>query len=267
MQKLTLITMLHLSAFCASCTDAGHSALNTAPAHPENGMSENRLIYSVAASAKEVMETLAEEFQSQTKVEVKVNLGPSSGLASQILAGAPADLFLSASREWAAEVERAGHAAATVGLLTNRLVLVTPAHNRVGVKGPDDLLASSVQQVALAGENVPAGVYATQALSKLGLFERLVQVKKIVRAQDVRGALHFVERGEVEAGIVYATDAAAAPGVTVVYEFPPDLHEEIVYALVLLKHGSENTAARRFFEFLQSSPADETYKRFGFARP
>jgi molybdate transport system substrate-binding protein len=187
-------------------------------------------------------------------------------LASQILAGAPADLFLSASQQWAEEVEKAGHAADQVRLLTNQLVLVVPQGNPGDVREPNDLLGAKVQHVAIAGEKVPAGIYAEQALRKLDLWQPLAEANKLVHGQDVRSTLSYVERGEAEAGIVYSTDAKIATGVSTVYEFAPSLHDEIVYVLVLLTHGREQPAARAFFEFLQSAEADETYRQFGFTR-
>ena len=151
--------------------------------------------------------------------EVKVNLGPSSGLAGQILAGAPADLFLSANQEWADEVQKAGQTATATRLLTNRLVIVVPTGNPGGVQKPDDLLSDKVKKIALAGEKVPAGMYADQSLEKLGLLKKLTDAGKIVRGQDVRSALSYVERGEAEAGIVYSTDVGSAEGVEQEYEF------------------------------------------------
>jgi molybdate transport system substrate-binding protein len=225
-----------------------------------------KVLVSAAASTKEVMETLAGEFAKKSKATIKINPGPSSGLASQIIEGAPADLFLSANREWAKKVAEAELAESPKELLTNKLVLIVPKGNPAKIKEPKDLLAASVKKIALAGEKVPAGEYANQALTRLELLDKLSSGKKIARAQDVRGALSFVERGEAEAGIVYSTDAIVASGVQVVYEFDPKLHEEIVYVLVLLKHGSKNAAARSFFDYLQSDDAAAVYAKAGFSR-
>ena len=134
------------------------------------------------------------------------------------------------------------------------------------MREPKDLLSDKVEKIALAGEKVPAGMYAEQALTKLDLLPQLTAAQKIVRGQDVRNTLSFVERGEAEAGIVYSTDVRIASGVTTAHEFDASLHDEIVYVLVLLKHESELPAAREFFEFLQSPLADDAYGRFGFAR-
>jgi molybdate transport system substrate-binding protein len=109
-------------------------------------------------------------------------------------------------------------------------------------------------------------MYADQALTKLELLEPLVTAGKIVRGQDVRSALSFVERGEAEAGIVYSTDLTAAQGVKTVHEFDPSLHDEIAYVLVLLKRDDASPRAKELFEFLQSAEADAVYAQFGFER-
>ena len=228
--------------------------------------SSEPVIVSAAASTKEVVETLAQQFQEQTRTDVKINTGPSNGLAAQVLAGAPADLFLSASQQWADEIQKGGQADAMVRLLTNRLVLVVPKGNPAHVHEPKDLLSAKVQKIALAGEKVPAGIYAAQALGKLGLLKQLQGDGKIVRGQDVRNALSYVDRGEAEAGIVYSTDVAAAPGSEIVYEFDPSLHDEIVYVLVLLKHGGSLPSVRKFYDFLQLPECDAVYMKFGFQR-
>ncbi|MEX2316393.1 MAG: molybdate ABC transporter substrate-binding protein [Pirellulales bacterium] len=257
MKKLRVLTLALAITSCLSCSKqpAARTANKVEP-----------LIFSAAASTKDVMEGLAAQFTSETGIEVRVNPGPSSGLANQILAGAPADLFLSANQQWALEVQKGGQTEASCRLLTNRLVIVAPADNPGQVQKPSDLLSDSVEKIALAGEKVPAGIYAEQALTKLGLFARLTESGKIVRGQDVRVTLSFVERGEVEAGIVYSTDVSVASRVVSVHEFDPSLHDEIVYVLVLLKHAAQNPAARKFYDFLQSPAAEESYKRFKFDR-
>lgn len=222
------------------------------------------LVVSVAASTSDAVERLADQFHAQTGVGVKVNPGPSNGLATQILAGAPADLFLSASREWADKIDDAGHAAARVDLLTNRLVVVVPRGNPAGVKQPDDLSSATVKKLALAGENVPAGMYADQAIAKLGQLQPLLDAGRIVRGQDVRAVLGYVDRGEAEAGVVYASDALAATGVETACEFDPALHDRIVYVLVLLKHENESPNAREFYEFMQTPDAQQVFSKLGF---
>lgn len=249
------------------CSETPFQQAAPAPTAPAASPAKTEpLIVSSAASTKEVIESLADKFKEKSGTEVKVNPGPSSGLTHQIISGAPADLFLSANQQWADEVKKSDKAAEMVRLLTNRLVIVVPAENPGGVKEPQDLAAAGVKKIALAGEKVPAGMYADQALTKLGLLEQLTTAGKIVRGQDVRSALSYVERGEAEAGIVYSTDVNVAPGLKVVHSFEPALHDEIVYVLVLLKHGEGKPAARELFQFLQSAEADAAYSQLGFSR-
>lgn len=265
----TLFTAALACCLIASCGSDTRPPPQPAPATAKKSAEAAKpaeVLVSAAASTKELVETLAGEFSKKSKATIKVNPGPSSGLANQIVEGAPADLFLSANREWADKVAEAGLAERSVELLTNQLVLIVPQGNPAGIKQPADLLSDKVLKIALAGEKVPAGQYADQALAKLDLLEKLTAASKIARAQDVRGALSFVERGEAEAGIVYSTDVALAPQVEVAHEFDPAQHDEIVYVLVLLKHGAPSTPATSFFEYLQSDEASALCKQAGFTR-
>ena len=123
---------------------------------------------------------------------------------------------------------------------------------------------ASGKRIAVAGPTVPAGIYARQALKKLKLLDMLEADKKIVAGDNVRVTLTYVERGEVEAGIVYATDARISDKVEQVYTFAADTHEPIRYPLVLLKSGQTSTSARAFFEYLQSAKAKEIFEKQGF---
>lgn len=233
-------------------------------ASPDSEAGSQRVTILVAASAKEAVEEIADAFEASSNAKVDVSVGASNALAQQILSGAPADLFLSASEEWADAVAKEDLVAQRVDLLSNRLVLVVPRGNPAGVKEPADLLSEQVERIALAEENVPAGRYAEQALTKLGLFEKLVSSEKIARGHDVRATLAFVERGEVEAGVVYATDAIVASDVEVAYEFDSATHDPILYPLVLLKAGEKNEAAVELFKNLRSPESLQTFQRRGF---
>lgn len=219
----------------------------------------------IAASTKDAVAEITARFNEHSSIRVKLSPGASSTLATQILADAPGDLFLSAGEDWAEKVQEAGRASRICRLLTNALVLVVPRNNPGNVKTPADLLTAGVQHVALAGENVPAGRYAEQALRTAKVYQGLLDHNKIARGQDVRFALGFVQRGEAEAGIVYASDAKIAPELEVAYTFGADAHDAIVYPLVLLKSAECDDAALKFFEFLQSPAAKEVFVRYGFA--
>jgi molybdate transport system substrate-binding protein len=149
-------------------------------------------------------------------------------------------------------------------LLGNRLVIVVPADSRLDFQKAEDLLDAGVRHLALADYTaVPAGIYAQQALAKLGLWEQLKA--KVVSGADVRQALSYVETGAAEAGLVYATDAAVSTAVRIAVEIPADLTEPIRYPIVLLKQGSGKKAAETFYQYLCSPQAAATFRKHGFS--
>ncbi|MFO0819208.1 MAG: molybdate ABC transporter substrate-binding protein [Pirellulales bacterium] len=253
------------NSVAADSSESSESA--SAPSVPSVVVSDRVLTISVATSTKDVVEQLVAEFSRDTGVRVAVNAGSSSSLAAQIEAGAPVDIFLSASRNWAESVVKKRATSESRSLLSNRLVLVVPAGNPGKVQQPSDLASERVTRLALAGEKVPAGVYAGQALTRLGLLETLEKNGKIARGLDVRATLGFVERGEAEAGIVYATDVRGVATVETVHTFDSALHEPIDYVLVLLKDdaGEDPTDSKRLFDFLVSPRAQAEYHRYGYS--
>jgi molybdate transport system substrate-binding protein len=218
----------------------------------------------VAASTQDAVGELAKGFARDTGIEVKINPGGSNTLANQIINGAEADVYLSANEQWADTLRDKGFAAETRLLLTNSLVIVVPNGNPAGIVRPEDLLAAKVEHVVLAGENVPAGIYAKQALGAAHVYDDLEKQNKIVRGKDVRATLNLVELGEVGAGVVYSTDAAMSRRVETVYTFDEKSHDPIRYPLVLLKHGQQNPAARKWFDYLSSEAATKVFEKYRF---
>jgi molybdate transport system substrate-binding protein len=149
-------------------------------------------------------------------------------------------------------------------LLGNALVIVVPAGNPAKVSRPEDLTGPAVKRVAVAGPKVPAGIYAREALRKLGLWDTLKKEKRVVSGENVRVTLTYVERGEAEASVVYDTDARITDRVERVFTFDPATHDPIRYRLVLLKEGQSNRQGRAFFDFLQSPAAAAVFKKHGF---
>ena len=215
----------------------------------------------VAASAADAVESVAVQFESETGIAVSVNSASSSVLAQQIAAGANADLFLSANVAWVDLAER-GHVDSRVALLSNRLVLIVPTDDDV-IRAPDDLLGDHVRRIAVADtDSVPAGQYAKKALVALGIWDAVEE--KLIPGGDVRQALAFVERGEAEAGIVYASDAFISDNVRTVYGFDAEDTGPIDYPLILTPQGGDSEAARQFFEFLQTPVIRTEFGKRGF---
>lgn len=240
--------------------------------HPESSSTaggpgrSGSILVVVAASTQDAVQENAAKFSQDTGIEVRITADDSSKLAMQIANDVPADIFLSANEESAAFVKDKGFAQESVSLLGNSLVIVVPKGNPAAVSKVEDLNGAAVKRVAIAGPTVPAGIYARQALTKLKLWAELEKEKKIIAGENVRVTLTYVERGEAEAGIVYATDARITDKVQAVYAFPAETHDPIIYSLVLLKSGQKNPAGRRFFDFLQSPGAATVFKSYGFTR-
>jgi molybdate transport system substrate-binding protein len=226
------------------------------------GVRNQPILILAAASTRDALQEAARQFTRDTAVEVKISGDDSSKLAQQIVNGAPADLFLSANEKWADFVKDKGHAQASKKLLGNALVIVTPKGNPAGVTQPDDLRKPAVKKIAVAGPTVPAGLYARQALKHHRLWEALDSAGKIVSGENVRVTLSYVERGECEAGVVYSTDARITDQAASVHTFDPASHDPIVYPLLLLR--TDNPAAGKLYDYLQSPPAQAVFRKHGF---
>jgi molybdate transport system substrate-binding protein len=248
--------------FCAATLVLGMPAAPSAAQTPAD-TSQSILVFA-AASTSDALKEIAAEFERQHPgVKVRTSFAASSTLAKQIEAGAAADLFLSASPEWAEYLAKKDLVDRQRDLLGNQLVIVVPTESTLKIAGPADLLGKQITRLALGDPaSVPAGVYARQALTKLDLWDKLKD--KVVGAADVRQALQFVERGAAEAGIVYATDASASDKVRVAVTIDPTLSEPIRYPLVLLPAGAKNQAAGKFYDYLASDGAGVVFRKRGF---
>lgn len=220
-----------------------------------------------AASLKNAIDVVAADFQRDDAAKVRVSYGASSALAKQLENGAPADVFISADRDWMDWAEGRGliKPETRKDLLGNRLVLVAPAAHAIGVNiEPGFPLVSMLGDGRLAvadPDSVPAGKYAKAALETLGVWASVKD--RLAPAENVRAALFFVARAEAPLGIVYATDAAAEAQVKIVGVFPDDTHPPIVYPIVLTA-ASTSPEARRFLDFLASPAAKPVFETQGF---
>ncbi len=220
-----------------------------------------------AASLADAMNAAVQRY-SGPGLPVRTSYAASSTLARQIENGAPADLFFSADEQWMDYLQQRALIlpGSRVSLLGNELVLVAPADRARPVtlrKGFDVAGLLGDGRLAVGDPaNVPAGLYAKQALTWLGVWN--AAERRLVRAENVRVALAYVERGEAPLGIVYATDAALARGVRVVGRFPSESHEPIHYPLAIVA-GHDRSDVRAFMAYLKSGEARKVFSSFGFS--
>ncbi|WP_226569283.1 molybdate ABC transporter substrate-binding protein [Mangrovibacter yixingensis] len=221
-----------------------------------------------AASLTNALQDIATQYKKEKHVDVVASFASSSTLARQIEAGAPADLYISADQKWMnyAVDKNTIDTASRKTLLGNSLVLVAPAaasQGDVTINDKTDWVALLKGGRLAVGDpaHVPAGIYAKQALEKLGAWDTLSA--KLAPAQDVRGALALVERSESPLGIVYGSDAVASKGVKVIGTFPEDSHPKVEYPLAIVK-GHTDAQVKAFYEYLQGPEAAAVFKQYGF---
>lgn len=222
-----------------------------------------------AISLRDALTDIGQAYEQETGDTVRFTFGSSGQLLSQIRSGAEIDLFISAASKQVDELEQAQLAVpgTRTTVAGNALVLIVPAGADSAVRGFADLAHPSVRRLATGEPNtVPAGQYAAQVLDKLGLSASLRG--RIVYGTNARQVLSYVERGEVSAGIVYATDARqAADKVRIIATAPQDAHEPIVYPAVLVGRSPRQAAGRRFLGHLSTEPARAGFRRRGFTTP
>lgn len=235
---------------------------------PEAVAAERPLTIFAAASMQESLDAAARTWEANGGRHVVVSYAASSTLARQIAQGAQAEIFISADAQWMDYLSdrQLIEPSSRFILVRNALVLVAPIDSpvkAVDLTSPASLLAALGDgRIAVAETgSVPAGIYARQALTSLGLWNS-VSIR-LAQTDNVRAALAFVALKEAPLGIVYATDALAEPRVRVVARFPPKAHKPIVYPVARTLVAEPREAAK-FLAFLRSRQASEIFRKAGF---
>ncbi len=219
---------------------------------------------SAASSLNEAVSEICRQYGTQHPgVSLARNFAASGTLANQIVNGAPADLFISANPKWMDYLVKQGRVSRTEvrNLADNALVVIGHKERHV------DSLAvlTKFSRIAIGSpKSVPAGGYAEKAMQGAGVYEQLKREKQLVIAKDVRQALMYAERGEVDVAFVYRTDALLARKAVILYEVPSVLYPPVTYPVALTAAGKRNSDAEDFFSYLKSSEAAMVLEKFGF---
>lgn len=230
------------------------------------GSINGSITVSAAASLKNVLTGLATDFEHQnSNTKILLNFGSSGALMAQIEEGAPVDVFIAASTREVDELGNKGliYPGSVFDMAGNSVVLVTPA-NMANVHSFSDLARPDVKRIAVGNpKTVPAGRYAEEVLKKLGLFDSIKG--KFIYTEDVRQALDYTKRGEVDAAVVYGTDAAIdGQAVRIAALAPANSHKPVVYPAAIIKGSRNMDLASAFSAFLRSARARAVLKRYGF---
>ncbi|MEE3718284.1 molybdate ABC transporter substrate-binding protein [Tumidithrix elongata RA019] len=276
MNRKRLVTFIGLIVFTlftiAACNFTSPTSDKTTPpttsqaTTPAIEQKNAKLTISAAASLKEALGEINPLYsKSKSNVDVRTNFGSSGDLLQQIVNGAPVDVFISAAAKQMDELQKSNLILTDTrrNLLGNRLVLIVPA-DKSDTSDLKDLTNANIERIAIGDpRSVPAGQYAEQALKKLEIWQSVES--KFVLGNNVRQVLQFVESGNAQAGIVYATDAKTSTKVKVVQTIDAKLHKPIVYPIAVLQKSPNQPSAKSYLEFLSSAPAKHIFEKYGFS--
>ena len=250
---------------CSSATVPPLAEGNATDLAPPNAESVE-LTVSAAASVQDAMKAVQIAYQAEAPhVTITYNFGSSGSLTQQIVQGAPTDIFLSASQTWMDELAHQGLLVdgSRQNLLQNSMVLIV-SQNAASIGDFEDLSTDLIDRVAIGEpESVPAGRYAKETLTAMNLFNPLQP--KLVFGKDVRQVLSYVATGNVDAGLVYATDALMSDQVEAIATAPADTHAPIVYPIAVVQDSAHAEAAQGFVDFLSTDTAVAIFAEYGFA--
>ncbi len=219
---------------------------------------------SAAASLTEVIKKLVTEYQSShPEAKVLPNFASSGALAKQIIAGAPSDIYISANPKWMEYLQKQG-------LIATGSEQILVYNSLVFVGMPDRRVTSmqhlpGLERVAIGSpQSAPVGKYAVQALTAAELYPQLLASGKMILAKDVRQALIYADRGEVDGAFVYRTDALLAKQAKILFAVPPHLYPRVSYPIALTEAAMENQSAQQLLAYLLGGEAQQIFNQYGF---
>jgi len=248
--KLGLISLLLLLVVMGGCSNADHVELNVC----------------AGVGLTDVLTEINELYmQVNNNVTITTNFASSGTLQQQIEQGAPADVFFSAASAQMDSLQKEGLILNETrrNLLNNNIVLIIPKGSHLGITSFETLATDRVERIAIGDPQfVPAGKYAQMVLDELGIAGQVEP--KLVLGSDVRQVLTYVETGNVDAGIVFTTDALVSDKVEVVSAAPADINAKIVYPIAVIKTSKHPYIAEDYIDFLFSDQAKTVFGDYGF---
>jgi molybdate transport system substrate-binding protein len=262
MRRLVLAVAGLATVAVAGCSSSGSSSTSAASSSASASASTGTITVFAAASLTGTFTQLGKQFEAAHPGDtVKFSFGPSSGLATQITSGAPADVFASAAPANMDQVVSAGDAADPQDFAKNIMEVAVPPNNPAKVTSVNDLAKKSVK-VALCQPQVPCGVVAAEVFKNVG-----ITVKPVTLQTDVKSVLTQVELGNVDAGMVYVTDAKAAgtkvKGITI----PANENASTLYPIAAISSSKHKSEAQAFVAYVLSPAGQNVLAAAGFEKP
>lgn len=248
-------------------TACGNGNTQTTDATNSNTQAEpTELTVFAAASLTESLNEIKETYETaHPEVELVYNFDSSGTLQTQIEEGAVCDLFISAGQKQMDGLGDLVNSDSRVDLLENTVVLVVPKDAENAPTSFDDL--ANVSSIALGNSDVPVGQYSEEILKYMGLWDSLNADGKITFGSNVKEVTSQVAASAVECGIVYRTDAASEPEITVVAEAPAESYSPAIYPAAVLANAAHADKAQAFLDYLKTDEAMDVFSSVGFTRP
>jgi molybdate transport system substrate-binding protein len=249
-----------------ACTQVVPVLQSNQPKTTPSPVSNSTLLIAAAASLQKPLEEITPLYrQTNPSQTINYNFAASGALQQQIEQGAPVDIFISAATKQMKALQEKGLLASgtTKDLLTNQLVLITPKKTLMSLTGFQQLVQPEIKRISI-GEprSVPVGQYATEVLQNIGILDQVQS--KFVLGSNVKSVMTAVETGDVDAGIVYKTDAQGSDKVTVAATAEEKLHSPIRYPIAVLQSSKSIKASKQYVAFLQSDTVRAVFKKYGF---
>ncbi|MBU8878361.1 molybdate ABC transporter substrate-binding protein [Bacillus sp. FJAT-29790] len=264
--SIFILLFLFILSACSSNGPAKQNEESKDEVKVETGVENKEITVSAAASLEDALMEIKPLFEDEhDNIKLLFNFGGSGALGQQITQGAPVDLFLSAAKDKFDELISQDLIEKDKGidLVGNSLVLIIPKESKNSIASFEDLTNIGEGKLALGTpESVPAGKYASQTFHHLGIWDKVEN--NIVYTKDVRQVLTYVETGNVEAGVVYKTDAMLSDKIKIVAEADSSSHDPIIYPAGVIKTSKNIEEAEMFFQFLQEAKIKEIFQKYGF---
>jgi molybdate transport system substrate-binding protein len=260
MRRFTLVIAALVTVAVVGCSSSSSSSPSSSGS--SGSSATGTITVFAAASLTGAFTQLGKQFEAAHKGDtVKFSFGPSSGLATQITSGAPADVFASASPGTMQDVVSAGDASSPENFAKNTAEVAVPPNNPAKVKSVNDLAKNSVK-VALCQPQVPCGVVAAEVFKNVG-----ITVKPVTLQPDVKSVLTQVETGNVDAGMVYVTDVMAAGSKVTGVAIPASDNASTLYPIATIKGSKHLSEAQAFMNYVLSPTGQQVLTAAGFEQP
>ena len=255
MRRFAVILAALVAVAAAGCSSS--SSTSSTPSS-----STGTITVFAAASLMQTFTQLGKQFEAAHKGDtVKFSFGPSSGLATEITSGAPADVFASASTKTMDTVVMAGDAASPQNFAKNVMEVAVPPNNPANVTSVTDLAKSSVK-VALCQPQVPCGAVAAEVFKNAN-----ITVKPVTLEADVDSVVTQVETGNVDAGMVYVTNVLSAGSKLKGITIPANVNASTLYPIATIKSSKHASIAKEFVDYVLSPAGQQVLAAAGFLKP